>query len=176
MKRLDQFVILLLRFFIGTISPFLVFKIASVIGLSLGYVTIAVALNSSEASSYTTQTVASLPNKLCFTDGSKRNPGLRGSKPSFPPSFMYEVTVIHSAFQTIPHHQIPLPRRITQDEAPSMMPMPQNTSHQAAQPVLMPFAQSHSKPGSSASFASLSGGGHYAASGGNPARKKVRLV
>jgi len=97
------------------------------------------------------------------------------------PSSAYEVTTIHihSAFQTVPSHQIPQPRRITQDEAPSMMPMPQNTLHQAAPPVMMPFThtQSHSKPGSSASFGSLSGGGHYQGqtSSGNPVRKKARL-
>ncbi|RDB20045.1 Serine/threonine-protein kinase ssn3 [Hypsizygus marmoreus] len=67
-----------------------------------------------------------------------------------------------NAFQSVPAHQIPPHRRITQDEAPSMMPQPaQNTSHQA-------------------SFASLSGGGPYGqATGGNgthaPSRKKARM-
>jgi len=91
--------------------------------------------------------------------------------------FQEEPRPTWNAFQTVPSHQIPQPRRITQDEAPSMMPMPQNTLHQAAPPVMMPFTQSHSKPGSSASFGSLSGGGHYQGqtSGGNPVRKKARL-
>ena len=65
-----------------------------------------------------------------------------------------------------------------------MMPLPQNNSHQGQGNhghVAIPFAsQSHSKPGSSASFASVSGGGPYGgqASGGNghgPSRKKVRM-
>lgn len=90
-----------------------------------------------------------------------------------------------NAFQTVPGHQIPPHRRITQDEAPSMMPIPaQNTSHHGGHGHMGgPFGQSHSKPGSSASFASLSGGGHYGghASGGagngthGPSRKKARL-
>ncbi|KAF8806041.1 kinase-like protein [Phlegmacium glaucopus] len=85
------------------------------------------------------------------------------------------------AFQTVTPHQIPPFRRITQDEAPSMMPLPQNNSHQGNHGhVGITFAQSHSKPGSSASFASVSGGGPYGgqASGGNghaPTRKKARL-
>jgi cyclin-dependent kinase 8/11 len=66
-----------------------------------------------------------------------------------------------SAFQSIPAHQIPPHRRITQDEAPSMMPIPaQNTSHQGGYGHGgQPFAQSLSKPASTSSFTSLSGGG-----------------
>ena len=60
-----------------------------------------------------------------------------------------------------------------------MMPIP-NNSHQGNHGhVGIAFGQSHSKPGSSASFASVSGGGPYGgqASGGNghPTRKKARL-
>ena len=86
-----------------------------------------------------------------------------------------------SAFQTVTPQQIPPYRRITQDEAPSMMPLPQNNSHQGNHGhVAIPFAgQSHSKPGSSASFASVSGGPYGGqGSGGNghvPSRKKARL-
>ncbi|KAK1225327.1 cyclin-dependent protein kinase [Marasmius sp. AFHP31] len=72
-----------------------------------------------------------------------------------------------NAFESAGAHQIPPHRRITQDDAPSMMPVPaQNNSH----PHLLggggiagpgaPFAQAQtSKPGSSNSFASVSGGG-----------------
>ena len=86
-----------------------------------------------------------------------------------------------SAFQTVTPQQIPPYRRITQDEAPSMMPVPQNNSHQGNHGhVAIPFAgQPHSKPGSSASFASVSGGPYGGqGSGGNghgSSRKKARL-
>jgi hypothetical protein len=75
-----------------------------------------------------------------------------------------------------------------------MMPLHPTTSHQGAggaahahnnnnnmsnTATMVPqqFGQSQSKPGSSASFASLSGGGHYVAhgSGGNTRAKKARL-
>ncbi|KAG5635499.1 hypothetical protein H0H81_011034 [Sphagnurus paluster] len=80
--------------------------------------------------------------------------------------------------ESVPTHQIPPHRRITQDEAPSMMPVAaQNTSHQGGQGGL-PFSQS--KPGSAASFGSLSGGGPYGQPTGGagahaPARKKARM-
>jgi cyclin-dependent kinase 8/11 len=96
-----------------------------------------------------------------------------------------------SAFETVPVHQFPPHRRITQDEAPSMMPLPaQNTSHQGAANagagghnggghVAGPFGQPHSKPGSTTSFTSgVSGGyaGQTTATGGNGhSRKKARL-
>ncbi|KDQ63965.1 hypothetical protein JAAARDRAFT_27636 [Jaapia argillacea MUCL 33604] len=72
-----------------------------------------------------------------------------------------------NAFQTLAAHQIPPHRRITQDDAPSMMPMPQ----------VQPHPQGSGKPGSSASFASMTqlsggGGGGYQTSGG---RKKARM-
>lgn len=62
-----------------------------------------------------------------------------------------------------------------------MMPVPQNNSHQGNHGhVAIPFAgQPHSKPGSSASFASVSGGPYGGqGSGGNghgSSRKKARL-
>lgn len=87
-----------------------------------------------------------------------------------------------SAFQSVPAHQIPPHRRITQDEAPSMMPPAQNTSHQGGHHGGQAFAQSQSKPGSTSSFGSLSGGGaaYGQATGGNvthgPSRKKARRI
>ncbi|TFK43982.1 CMGC/CDK/CDK8 protein kinase [Crucibulum laeve] len=93
-----------------------------------------------------------------------------------------------NAFQSVPPNQIPPHRRITQDEAPSMMPLPtqnaqtQHTQHMGASSVHhmgAPF----SKPGSSTS---MSGGGVYGQStattgggnghgGGMPSRKKARM-
>jgi cyclin-dependent kinase 8/11 len=87
-----------------------------------------------------------------------------------------------SAFQSVPAHQIPPHRRITQDEAPSMMAIPaQHTSHQGGLHGGQPFAQSQSKPGSTSSFGSLSGGAAYGqATGGNgtrgSSRKKARRI
>ncbi|KAF8638096.1 hypothetical protein AX17_002457 [Amanita inopinata Kibby_2008] len=97
-----------------------------------------------------------------------------------------------NAFYGLPHSQIPPQRRITHDDAPSMMPHPaQNTSHQGGAHNVLPgaqqaFGQSHSKPSSAASFASLSGGGPYGAGQGTgnghgahahgPVRKKARLA
>ncbi|KAF7432612.1 cyclin-dependent protein kinase [Pleurotus ostreatus] len=82
-----------------------------------------------------------------------------------------------NAFQSIPAHQIPPPRRITQDDAPSMVPMASQQPHQGHAQVSA--FQSQSKPGSSASFASLSGGGGpYGGQGGNgngAGRKKARM-
>ena len=89
-----------------------------------------------------------------------------------------------SAFFGLPHSQLPPQRRITQDDAPSMMPHPtQNTSHQGgghnamAQAAFGP-SQSHSKPSSAASFASLSGSGPYGGGQGTSGhvRKKARLA
>ncbi|KAJ3498344.1 hypothetical protein NLJ89_g10231 [Agrocybe chaxingu] len=91
--------------------------------------------------------------------------------------FQEEPKPTWNAFQSVPQHQIPPHRRITQDEAPSMMPAPQNTSHQGHGHIAgaVPFGQSHSKPGSSNSFASQSGGAAYASGGAPPSRKKARL-
>ncbi|KAI0089362.1 kinase-like protein [Irpex rosettiformis] len=82
-----------------------------------------------------------------------------------------------NAFQFLPTHQIPPHRRITQDDAPSMMPLPTANSHaQAAAQVqaqaqaqLSQLSQSHSAKGSVASFGSNGGGG------GGHTRKKSRL-
>lgn len=94
---------------------------------------------------------------------------------------LYTHSFLYSAFQSIPAPQIPPHRRITQDEAPSMMPVPaQNTSHQGNHHG-QPF-QSQSKPTSTSSFGSLSGGGVYGqATGGNgthvpSSRKKARRI
>ncbi|KAF8334843.1 CMGC/CDK/CDK8 protein kinase [Amanita rubescens] len=91
-----------------------------------------------------------------------------------------------NAFFGVPHSQLPPQRRITQDDAPSMMPHPtQNTSHQGGHNVMAgagaqpPFgpSQSQSKPSSAASFASLGGSVPYGAGQGTSghARKKARL-
>ena len=107
-----------------------------------------------------------------------------------PPLARLPNLTLPSAFFGLPHSQLPPQRRITQDDAPSMMPHPtQNTSHQGggqhnamagAQPPFGP-SQSHSKPSSAASFASLSGSGPYGAGQGTsghahgPVRKKARM-
>ncbi|KAJ8519657.1 hypothetical protein ONZ45_g3417 [Pleurotus djamor] len=78
-----------------------------------------------------------------------------------------------NAFQSIAAHQIPPPRRITQDDAPSMVPMASQQAH-AGHAQANAF-QSQSKPGSSASFASLSGGGQYQGGGNGSSRKKARM-
>ncbi|TFK47017.1 kinase-like protein [Heliocybe sulcata] len=71
-----------------------------------------------------------------------------------------------NAFQSVATHQIPPHRRITQDDAPSMMPVPQPQGH----------LQASAKPGSSASFAasmSQSAGGYGVSSA--TTRKKARM-
>lgn len=87
-------------------------------------------------------------------------------------------TRLCSAFQSLPTHQIPPHRRITQDDAPSMMPLPTANTHaqaaaqvqaQAQAQLSQQLTQSHSAKGSVASFGSNGGGG------GGPARKKSRL-
>ncbi|KAF9441013.1 CMGC/CDK/CDK8 protein kinase [Macrolepiota fuliginosa MF-IS2] len=95
-----------------------------------------------------------------------------------------------NAFETVPVHQFPPHRRITHDDAPSMMPLPaQNTSHQGGAGAGhngggghvggAPFGQPHSKPGSTTSFTSVGLSGGYAGqttNGGNGhSRKKARL-
>lgn len=115
-----------------------------------------------------------------------RNP--HGSRYFLPLLFKSLSSVnLGSAFEAVPAHQFPPHRRITQDEAPSMMPLPaQNTTHQGAgghnggghNHIIGPFGQPHSKPGSTTSFASVGGvyAGQTTAVGGNGhSRKKARL-
>ncbi|KAI0816055.1 kinase-like protein [Trametes gibbosa] len=97
--------------------------------------------------------------------------------------FQEEPRPTQNAFESLPTHQIPPHRRITHDDAPSMMPMAALGSQVQAQVSQVgPTAQAHlsqlshshsghSKVGSAASFASLSGG---AGTGTHP-RKKARL-
>ena len=88
--------------------------------------------------------------------------------------FAVSLLLVHSAFAAVSSHQIPPHRKITQDDAPSMVPIPQNASHQGGHHIGAPFGQSHSKPASSASFTSHSGGGPYGSQSGGT-RKKPRL-
>nr|VWP01324.1 Protein kinase domain-containing protein [Ganoderma boninense] len=90
-----------------------------------------------------------------------------------------------NAFESLSTQQVPPHRRITQDDAPSMMPVAAVGSQMQAQGQVshiqatgqahlsQQLSHSHSnhsgKAGSAASFASVSGGG------GAPARKKARL-
>ncbi|KAI0068483.1 kinase-like protein [Artomyces pyxidatus] len=78
-----------------------------------------------------------------------------------------------NVFQTIPHTQLPPHRRITQDEAPSMMPAQatQAQIHAPAQFSQQAHLQSQTH-GSAGSFASLSGGGGHGVHG---SRKKARI-
>jgi cyclin-dependent kinase 8/11 len=84
-----------------------------------------------------------------------------------------------NAFETANSKQIPPRRRITQDEAPSMMPAQTNQTQAQAQAQAHVQAQPQiSKSASSASFTSLSGGNAAGQSGnGNrgPPRKKSRI-
>ncbi|KAG6917677.1 hypothetical protein DXG01_001652 [Tephrocybe rancida] len=96
--------------------------------------------------------------------------------------FQEEPKPTHNVFQSMPTNQLPPHRRITQDEAPSMMPAaaPNTSHHGQGAHGGPPFGQSQSKPGSTTSFASLSGGGAYGQpTGGNGAhassRKKARM-
>lgn len=106
------------------------------------------------------------------------------SHSSLPPFSV--LTFLGSVFQYVPAHQIPPQRRITQDEAPSMMGVPAPTQPQT-QPQ-GPTAHGHqgqhlsqqSKPGSTTSFASVSVGAQgamqaYTAVQGGSSRKKARL-
>lgn len=98
--------------------------------------------------------------------------------------YLSELTYLCSAFQNIPLQHIPPQRRITHDDAPSMIPLPTATSQaqthvqaQLAQVQAQAQAQlagSHPPSrGSVASFASMSGGAAGAGSG--HARKKARM-
>ncbi|KAG9316493.1 hypothetical protein JVU11DRAFT_2535 [Chiua virens] len=88
-----------------------------------------------------------------------------------------------SVFQPVSAHQTPPQRRITQDEAPSMMGVPAPTQPHTQQG---PTAHGHgqhlsqqSKPGSTTSFASVSAGAGamqgYSTVQGGSTRKKARL-
>ncbi|KAH6914551.1 CMGC/CDK/CDK8 protein kinase, partial [Coprinopsis sp. MPI-PUGE-AT-0042] len=85
-----------------------------------------------------------------------------------------------NAFASLATHQIPPNRRITQDDAPSMMPVAtqQTTQQQMGQMPGGAQAGGFSKASSSAGFSSLSGSGMYVppqnAAGGH-ARKKARI-
>ncbi len=90
---------------------------------------------------------------------------------------------VDSAFESLSNQQVPPHRRITQDDAPSMMPIAAvgsqvqgQVSHMQATGqahLSQQLSHSHSnhsgKAGSAASFASVSGGG-------GPSRKKARLA
>ncbi|KAF8844746.1 kinase-like protein [Paxillus ammoniavirescens] len=95
-----------------------------------------------------------------------------------------------NVFQYVPTHQLPPQRRITQDEAPSMMGVPAPTQPQTQPQV--PAAHIHaqgqhlsqqsqqSKPGSTTSFASVSAGAGptqgYPTGQGGTSRKKARIA
>jgi len=83
--------------------------------------------------------------------------------------FREEPLPTENVFHSLQSHQIPPCRRITQDDAPSMLPMPTNTHAGGAHHGAPPF----SKPGSSTSFASQLSGGPQGTTG--HARKKARL-
>lgn len=81
--------------------------------------------------------------------------------------FREEPLPTQNAFHALPSHQIPPQRRISHDDAPSMIPLPApNTQHSLAQPV----PPQSGRGGSAASFASVSGGG-----GSGQVRKKARI-
>ncbi|KAI0349995.1 kinase-like protein [Trametes cingulata] len=94
--------------------------------------------------------------------------------------FQEEPRPTRNAFESLSSHQTPPPRRITHDDAPSMMPMAAAGSQVQAQvsqvqataqahlSQLSHSHSNHSKAGSATSFASLSGGGTHT-------RKKARL-
>jgi len=96
------------------------------------------------------------------------------------------LVITDSMFQYVPAHQIPPQRRITQDEAPSMMgvPAPTQPHTQPQGPTAHGHGQGQhlsqqSKPGSTTSFASVSAGagamqGYTTVQGGS-SRKKARL-
>ncbi|KAF9557910.1 kinase-like protein [Agrocybe pediades] len=102
--------------------------------------------------------------------------------------FHTDILPSRNAFEHAPTKEIPTPRNITQDDSASSISKPLLTaSHQPAGGAvgggriagghMMPNTtgiQQHSKPGSSASFASMSGG-HYAQGGGGAARKRTKL-
>ncbi|PCH43934.1 kinase-like protein [Wolfiporia cocos MD-104 SS10] len=92
-----------------------------------------------------------------------------------------------NAFQSLPSNQLPPQRRISHDDAPSMIPLPAANSQAQVQSQIAQVqaqAQAHlsqqlshpqsGRAGSVASFASLSGGA--AGVGSGHARKKARLA
>ncbi|OCH91706.1 kinase-like protein [Obba rivulosa] len=103
--------------------------------------------------------------------------------------FQEEPLPSKNVFQSVPANQIPPHRRITHDEAPSMMPVPAANSQAQAQIAQVqaqaaahlsqqlmgshPLSQQSGRAGSVASFASLSGG--TAAGGSGHPRKKARM-
>ncbi|EMD33720.1 hypothetical protein CERSUDRAFT_117800 [Gelatoporia subvermispora B] len=105
------------------------------------------------------------------------------------PWFQEDPIPAKNVFQSVPASQIPPPRRITHDEAPSMVPVAAANSQthaqiaqaqaQAAAHLSQQFMGSHplsqqsGRAGSVASFASLSGG--TAAGGSGHPRKKTRM-
>ena len=155
------------------------------IGVSPGYAHLAATTSSADYSRMTL-TIDSPPKKPSNTNGSTKTLNLPAST-SLPLHHIndqvqrctHSFIRLCSAFESVPAHQIPPHRRITQDEAPSMMPVPaQNTSHQGNHHGGQPF-QSLSKPTSTSSFGSLSGGAAYGqATGGNGtrSRKKARRI
>ncbi|KAF4619873.1 hypothetical protein D9613_004742 [Agrocybe pediades] len=88
-----------------------------------------------------------------------------------------------NAFQTAPQKDLPPLRKVSQDDAPSMIPLLPNASHQGSRGgggvpyVTGASGQSYSKPLSSVSFASLSGGGSYEGRqmDGSSKKKKAKL-
>ncbi|KAI0760013.1 kinase-like protein [Fomes fomentarius] len=78
--------------------------------------------------------------------------------------FQVEPLPTRNTFESLPSHNYPPHRRITQDDAPSMMPMQAGGSQ-------VPAQVSQVQAGSAASFASMSGGGNVAGA----SRKKPRL-
>lgn len=92
-----------------------------------------------------------------------------------------------NVFAGVPSHHMPPPRRITHDDAPSMMAVPAPTAATQSQIVQQHAHAQHlsqqsqanlsqSKPGSASSFASVSGGGQqYQSSQGGSVRKKQRI-
>ncbi|KZT04659.1 kinase-like protein [Laetiporus sulphureus 93-53] len=94
--------------------------------------------------------------------------------------FQEDPVPTHNAFASVPNSQYPPKRRITHDDAPSMIPLPPTTSQlgqvQAQAQAHLSQQLSHpqsGRAGSVASFASLSGGA--AGLGSGHGRKKARL-
>jgi cyclin-dependent kinase 8/11 len=106
--------------------------------------------------------------------------------------FQEDLRPTRNVFFPVSAHHLPPQRRITQDEAPSMMGMPAPTQAQTLSQVPPGHGQAQgqhlsqqsqvnlsqqSKPGSTASFGSVSGGaiGSFSGGQGGTARKKPRI-
>lgn len=106
--------------------------------------------------------------------------------------FQEDLRPTRNVFFPVSAHHLPPQRRITQDEAPSMMGMPAPTQAQTLSQVPPGHGQAQgqhlsqqsqvnlsqqSKPGSTASFGSVSGGavGSFSGGQGGSARKKPRI-